>query len=209
MTFFATILQLASYLSSYPIGLRFRGGRKNRKNRPRTSNRPAHRINKYIRASELRVLGAEGEMYGVMKLSEALSKAAEAGLDLVEVSPKAVPPVARILDYGKMLYAEQKKAQEQKKHQKKLETKGIRLSFRMAEGDMERQKKHTQEFLQGGHPVRVQLKLRGREKAHYDIAYDKLNAFVASLAEFGSVDQPASSSGGQVTALLKPKAQKK
>ncbi len=148
-------------------------------------------------------------MIGVVSLSDALAKATEAGVDLVEISPKADPPVARVIDYGKMLYAEKKKAQAQKIATKKLEQKGIRLTFRMAEGDQDRQAAHAQEFLQAGHPLRVQLRLRGREKAHMDLAMKKLWGFLNDLEEYGSVETRPKGGGNQIIAVMKPLMKKK
>lgn len=146
-----------------------------------------------------------GEMIGVMSSDEALAKAKEAELDLVEISPNAKPPVCKIIDYGKFLYNEKKKEKQQKKASKAQEMKGIRLSFRIGPGDLDRQRSHAQEFLQDGHPVRVQMMLRGREKAHKDLAFAKMREFNKSLEEFGQLDQPPRMSGSQIIAMLKPK----
>lgn len=146
----------------------------------------------------------EGEMLGVMSTADALVKAKEAGLDLVEISPKADPPVAKIVDYGKFLYDQKKKEKHAKKMTKAAEMKGIRLSFRIGEGDMERQRKHAEDFLSNGHPVRIQMVLRGREKAHKDLAFEKLGGFIKSLEEFSSVDQTPRFGGSQIIAILKP-----
>lgn len=148
-------------------------------------------------------------MIGVLSLSEAQLKAAEIGVDLVEISPKADPPVAKIIDYGKMLYAEKKKAQAQKLASKKLEMKGIRLTFRMADGDSDRQRKHAEEFLVAGHAVRLQMRLRGRERAHMDIAREKLMDFIKKLEEVGTLEGYPKGSGGQIVAVLKPVTKKK
>lgn len=168
-----------------------------------------HRINDEITALKLRVLDQEGEMIGVLSLAEAKQKARDAEVDLVEVSPKADPPVARIIDYGKMLYAEQKREQAQKKAQKKLEIKGIRLTFRMADADRNRQLKHAEEFLEEGHTVRVQLKMRGREKAHKDMALEKLLDFANDLSEIASLENTPKAAGHQIIAVLKPTQKKK
>ncbi len=143
-------------------------------------------------------------MLGIMSTSDALAKAKEAELDLVEISPKADPPVAKIIDYGKFLYDQKKKEKQAKKATKSAEMKGIRLSFRIGVGDLERQRKHAEEFLSNGHPVRIQMILRGREKAHKDLAFEKLGAFIESLSEFGQSEQKSRMSGSQLVAILKP-----
>ena len=106
-----------------------------------------------------------------------------------------------------MLYTLKKKEHAAKKAGKSLEQKGIRITFRMGEGDLERQRRHTQEFLEKGHSVRVQLVMRGRENAHKDIAYDKMRAFAKSLAEWGKLEQNPKGSGYQIISILKPNKQ--
>ena len=145
-----------------------------------------------------------GETPGVMAVSEARALADEKGVDLVEISPNAKPPVCKIIDYGKMLYGLKKKEQQTKKATKVREMKGIRITFRIGPGDLERQRGQAEKFLTEGHAVRVQMRLRGRERAHTRLAIDKLNAFLKSLVEFGTVDQPPRAAGFQIIAILKP-----
>ena len=147
-------------------------------------------------------------MLGVIPTDEALLKAKEAGLDLVEISPKADPPVAKIIDYGKFLYDVKKKEKHAKKATKAAELKGIRLSFRIGVGDMERQRNNAEEFLTNGHPVRIQMILRGREKAHKHLAFDKLKGFIKSLEDVSTIDQDPRFGGSQIIAILKPKSTK-
>lgn len=135
--------------------------------------------------------------------------AKEKKLDLVEISPKADPPVCKIIDYGKMLYALKKKEKKAKQATKAKELKGVRITFAMAEGDMDRQANLSRKFLKDGHPVRVQLRLRGRERAHMNLAYNKLKGFLASLADCSKVDQTPRGSGGQIIATLAPSKGKK
>lgn len=161
-----------------------------------------------IRAVEVRLVDEKGEMLGVMKLSDALAKAHEVELDVVEISPKANPPVCKIIDYGKFQYEEKKKERIQKKASKSYEIKGIRLSFRIGPGDLERQKLRAEKFLTEKHPVRIQLVLKGREKAHRGMAFEKMKEFVTSLADFGTEDQPPRMTGFQIIAVLKPKVGK-
>lgn len=139
-----------------------------------------------------------------MPTSQALEKAKEAGADLVEISPKAKPPVCKIIDFGKFLYNEQKKEKAQKKATKSHEIKGIRLSFRIGPGDMERQRKNAETFLLDQHPVRIQMVMRGREKAHKHLAVIKMKDFIATLKEFGVVEQEPKLGGFQIVSVLKP-----
>ncbi len=182
----------------------FRGGRKKRFQKREQEKKFFHRKNGQIRAAELRVVDEEGGLIGVISRDEALAKAKELQLDLVIISPKATPPVAKIIDYGKMIYALKKKEQQAKKAAKANEMKGIRLTFRMDVGDLDRQRKHAEGFLLAHHPVRVQMILRGREKAHKSLAFSKMREFLNSFAEIASVDQTPKFSGFQIIAILKP-----
>jgi len=153
----------------------------------------------------MRVVDEKNEMVGILSRADALQMAAEKETDLVEISPKADPPVCRLIDYGKMLYSLQKKEKAAKKAQKQNELKGVRLSIRIGPADLERQKKMAEKFLGAGSSVRVQLILRGREKAHKNLAFDKINEFLNSLENFGEVDQKPKFSGFQIIAIIKPK----
>jgi len=166
---------------------------------------PKQKTNQYIRAKEVRVVNDKKEMLGVMKIEEALSMAKEQGLDLVEISPNAKPPVCKIIDFGKFRYEEKKKEKQQKLASKGHEMKGIRLSFRISGGDLERQMKKAEEFLITQHPVRIQMMIKGRERAHMDLAYKKLYEFIDSLKEIGTLEQKPRGAGFQLIAILKPK----
>ncbi len=157
----------------------------------------------------MRVVTDQGEPLGVMTLEEALSEAKERELDLVEISPKAVPPVCKIIDYGKYQYEQAKKEKQQRNASKGHETKGIRLSFRIGPGDLERQSKKAEEFLTTGHPIRIQLIMKGREKAHKNLAFDKIKEFIKQLGEFGKLEQTPKLGGFQIVAILKPIGGKK
>jgi len=152
----------------------------------------------------MRVIAEDGEMIGILSREEALSIAHEREVDLVEISPKAVPPICRVIDYGKMLYALKKKEQGSKKSGKVKETKGIRITFRIGPGDLERQKNKTISFLENGNPVRIQLVMRGREKAHKDIAFTKIKEFITSLEACSTLESPPKLSGHQIIAIVKP-----
>lgn len=140
------------------------------------------RVNQRIRARTVRLIDAEGKQVGIVPIEEALRQSRLVGLDLVEVSRGTMPPVCRILDYGKYQYEQAKKERESKKHQKKVEIKGIRLGFRTDDHDRLLKKKKTEEFLEEGHKVRVEIVLRGREKAHVPLARKNLEAFLQEIA---------------------------
>jgi translation initiation factor IF-3 len=129
----------------------------------KTINKP--RINNQIIAAELRVVGKDGENLGVLKRDEALVKAGEMELDLIEIAPTAKPPVAKIMDYGKYLYQQQKKDQESAKKSKEVETKVIQIGLGTSGHDLEMKAKKIEEFFKEGNRVRVNLVLRGRAKA--------------------------------------------
>ncbi len=146
----------------------------------------------------------QGEMLGVMSREAALQKAREADVDLVEISPNARPPLCKIIDYGKMLYELKKKEQKTKLANKAKEQKGVRLTFKIDVGDLERQRKLAEKFLTDGHAVRVQMRLRGRERAHMPMALEKMKEFLASLADISKIDSAPNGNGGQVVAIISP-----
>ena len=141
---------------------------------------------------------------GTMETDKALSLAQERGLDLVEISPNENPPVAKILDFGQFKYDLKKKEKKQKTKQKGGETKGIRLSFRVGKHDLELKKKRAGKFLEEGYKVKIEMKLRGREKAHKDMAEDIIKRFIQSLQEETAVkiDQPVNRQGSRLTAVI-------
>lgn len=186
------------------IGISFRRGRNKKGRYSPQPPRREHRINGEIRASEIRLIDENDEALGTCSLQEGLDRAREKGVDLVEISRKASPPVCKIIDYGKMVYALKKKEQKKKVTNKPLEMKGIRLTFRMGEGDALRQQGKAQEFLEAGHPIKIQLLMKGREKAHKDLALEKIKGFIQNLQNYGQLDSPAKVSGHQIIAVLKP-----
>ncbi len=198
-----------SILNFSIIGISYRGGRgRNRRNFQRVPQKK-HRTNEEIRVKEVRLVDEAGEPLGVVAIDRAREMAREKEVDLVEISPKADPPVCKLIDYGKMLYAIKKKEQQAKKATQAQEMKGIRLTFRMDVGDEDRQRKKAEEFLQAGHPIRIALTMRGREKAHKDLAFDKLNAFVKSLEEISTLENNPRAAGHQIVAVLKPSKSQK
>lgn len=162
------------------------------------------RTNKQIRVPEVRLIDENGEQLGVRKTEEALTLAKEAGLDLVEVAPKANPPVCKILDYGKHLYRQAKLDKKHKKQQKQGEMKGIRLTFRIDKHDLETKVKQARKFLESQNIVKVTLVFRGREAAHPDIAKEKLDFFFESLKDIAHLDHPPKKQGYTMFMILVP-----
>jgi translation initiation factor IF-3 len=145
---------------------------------------PRININAQIRAAELRVIGAEGENMGVMATKDALAAAKALGLDLIEVSPGATPPVAKIMDYGKFQYEQQKKEREVKAKSHTTETKSIQVTVTEGENDLVRKARNAAEWIREGHRVKVELQLRGRYK-YMDPKFlqERLDRFVKLIPE--------------------------
>lgn len=156
-------------------------------------------MNHAIRAAELRVIDENGNQAGVLTRSEALQRAELAGLDLVEVSPNATPPVARIVDWGKYNYQKTKQLQKQKKLAKPVDIKQIRIGMRIGENDLEIKVNQAKKFLEAGHKVKVMLLYRGRENAHKELGFTLFERITAKLENFAVVDQPAQLAGRNLT----------
>lgn len=158
------------------------------------------RINRRIRVTEVRLIDAEGEQLGIVPTFDALKKAEDAGLDLVEVSPSARPPVCRIMDYGKYLYLQKKKASEHKHTETQL--KELKLGFKTGEHDVQRMVRRAVEFLQDGHKVKVTLRMVGRENAHAKLAKETIDGFVQSVGVAGKLESPIRFEGKSITMIL-------
>ncbi|HHX58936.1 MAG TPA: translation initiation factor IF-3 [Candidatus Moranbacteria bacterium] len=139
------------------------------------------RRNHMIKVSPVRLIDEFGEQVGIVETSEALRRANEAGLDLVEISPKAQPPVCKIIDWGKYQYQQSKKQQDNKLKQKKVEVKGIRIRMATDKGDLAVKLNQAEKFLQKGNKLKIEVILRGREKAFSDQAKQKLEEFVDKI----------------------------
>lgn len=139
-----------------------------------------------------------------MGIDKALALAHEKGLDLIEVSPKATPPVCKIMDYGKYLYQIRKAEQKQRKGMKKTEIKGIRLSLRTDIGDLNIKIKKAKEFLANGNNVKVQLMFKGREIIHHELGVAKINMFKDALKDCAKVDQEPRTQGHMMNMMLSP-----
>ena len=166
------------------------------------------RINHLIRAREVRVIASEGEQLGVLLLRDALQKAEEAGLDLVEVAPTAVPPVCRIMDFGKYKYEMNKKAHESKKHQTVIAVKEIKLRPRTDDHDIDFKTNNIKRFLAGGDKVKVSIMFRGREMAHPEQGRALLERIVKELEQVALVEQHPRMEGRNMFLMLAAKPQK-
>ncbi|MFA6047234.1 MAG: translation initiation factor IF-3 [Parcubacteria group bacterium] len=161
-------------------------------------------MNERIWAREVRVIGAEGEQLGVMPPQQAILIAKENGLDLVEVSPKAVPPVCRIMDFGKFQYQKSRQERQNKSKQKKFEIKGIRLGVRTDDHDLNFKKDQADKFLKKGNKVKIEIILRGREKAHQDLARTNLINFLKSIVTDYKVEQDIKRFPGGFNVIITP-----
>ena len=150
------------------------------------------------------MIGPEGEMLGIMSSSKALDMAYDRGLDLVMMSPQAVPPVCKIMDYGKFRFERDKREKEARKKQQTIELKEIQLSCRIDTHDFETKVKHALRFLGDGNKVRVVMKFKGREMSHMNIGREILDKFEAACSEAGSVDKKPVLDGRFMSMVISP-----
>lgn len=151
------------------------------------------------------MIGAEGDQLGVVSVSEALSIAAEAGLDLVEISPTAKPPVCKVMNYGKFLFEKSKAAKEQKKKQKQVQIKELKFRPGTDEGDYQVKLRNLRRFLEGGDKTKITLRFRGREMAHQDLGINLLNRIKDDLQDLAQVESfPSRAEGRQMVMVLAP-----
>lgn len=150
---------------------------------PNKKYQPRTRVNHWIKISPIHLIDEQGNNLGITETSKALKMAREQGLDLIEIAPNAKPPVCRIMDYGKYKYQKSKKEKTQKIKQKSDELKGIRISFRTGQHDLEIKAKRAEKFLEQGHKVKIEMILRGREKSFSlaELAKEKFNQFIESI----------------------------
>ena len=163
-------------------------------------------INEDIRDREVRVVTDGGEQLGIMSAKEALKKAEERNLDLVKISPNAKPPVCKIMDYGKYRFEQSKREKENRKNQRVIEIKEIRLSLNIDTHDFETKVNHAHKFLKAGNKVKVSIRFRGREMAHPQIGGVSMKRFAEACEEFATVEKPAKLEGRQMLMFLAPKA---
>ena len=173
-------------------------------NRDRDRGNTGPRINHRIRVPQVRVVSNEGEMLGVLETSDALRRAREAGLDLVEVNPKAFPPVCKIMDFGKFKYEEKKRQAEARKRQSTVELKEIKLRPKTDDHDIEVKVKHILRFLAEGDKVKVTCRFRGREITHPEMAERQLRDVVQRVAGQATVEAEPKMEGRTMTIVLAP-----
>lgn len=157
-----------------------------------------------IRAKEVRVISADGEQLGIMSVRDAIAKAEELGVDLVEVAPNAVPPVCRIMDFGKYKYELSKKSHESKKHQTVIAVKEIKFRPRTEEHDIQFKTNNIKRFLEEGNKVKVSVMFRGREMAHPELGRAVLDRVVQDLKTVAVVEQEARMEGRNMFMMLSP-----
>ena len=172
---------------------------------PQPNKEEGHKINSRIEAREVRLIDALGENRGVVPTRQAIMMAEEAGLDLVEVSPDAKPPVAKILDYGKFKYQEQKKANEARKKQKVIEIKEIKMRPMIDDHDYDVKMKAVKRFFEEGDKVKVTLRFRGREMAHAELGRKLLERVADDVTELGKIEAIPRLEGRQVVMVLAPR----
>ncbi len=163
-------------------------------------------INAEIRDAEVRLIDENGNQQGIVTIDVALRMAEAADLDLVKIAPTAVPPVCKIMDYGKYRFEQTKREKENRKNQKVIELKEIRLSATIDQHDMEVKAKACQKFLGNGDKVKVTIRFKGRQIKHGDIGMDVMDAFYEMVKDAAAVDKPAKQEGRNMIMILVPKA---
>ena len=163
------------------------------------------KMNEAIRAREIRLIDENGQNVGIVSRNDALDRAQAAGLDLVEISPDAEPPVCKILDYGKFKYQEQKKAAEARKNQKIVEIKEIKMRPSIDDHDYDVKMRAIKRFFEEGDKVKVTLRFRGREMAHQELGYQLLQKVKGDLVELSKVESEPRLEGRQMVMVLAPK----
>ena len=162
------------------------------------------KINDRIRAPEIRLIGAEGENIGVVTPARGMALAEEAGLDLVEISPNAVPPVCKIMDFGKFKYEQQKKEAEARKNQKIIEIKEIKFRPGTDVHDYDVKMRSVTKFLENGDKVKITLRFRGREMAHMDLGRELLERVAKDIEEVGKIEAMPKVEGRQMVMMIAP-----
>ena len=162
------------------------------------------RVNDRIRSAEIRLIGAEGENVGVVSPRRGMEMAEDAGLDLVEISPNANPPVCKIMDFGKFKYEQQKREAEARKKQKTIEVKEVKVRPGTDDHDLDRKIRDAVKFLEGGDKVKVTLRFRGREMAHQNLGREMLQRFSAAIQEVGKIENMPKMEGRQMVMMIGP-----
>jgi len=178
--------------------------RRRSKYKPEIENKKRTWINQQIRAPRVCLVDENNENVGEITLQEALQKARDAELDLVEVNPKAQPPVCKIMDFGKYKYEQDKLIHKQKVASKKSEIKGIRLSFKIKGSDLDTKINQAKKFLGNGNQVKIEMILKGREKAHSNQALEIIQNFINSFGKETKIIQPVQKLGGRFSTIIAP-----
>ena len=167
-----------------------------------------HQLNEEIRDKEIRLIGSDGAQLGIVSSAEANAMAEEQGMDLVKISPNAVPPVCKIMDYSKFCFDQKKREKEAKKNQKVVEIKEIRMSPSIDTNDFNTKVKSAQKFLKDGNRVKVSVRFRGREMAHTNLGEKLLLEFAEACAEIATTEKNPKLEGRFMAMFLSPKASK-
>lgn len=179
-----------------------------RKNYRRAVSQPQkreYRTNQAITATEVRLLDENGEHIGVVSIEEAIRRAQESECDLIEIEPKGTPPVCKLMDYGKLKYSLEKELRKQKAKQKKTEIKGIRISLRIGQHDLDIRLAQAHKFLEQNDKVKLEMVLRGRERQHTDLAREIIQKFIKSLEAQGLpviTEGAISVQGGRLSTII-------
>ena len=165
-----------------------------------------HKVNEQIRVRQIRLIGAEGEQVGIIDTRDAMNMAREAGMDLVMVSPQAVPPVCRLLDYGRFRYEQQQNEKENRKRARAQEVKAIKFRVKIDDHDFNTKTGHVRRFLEEGHKVKVTIMFRGRERTHPELGERILTRVSETLADIGAPESMPSMMGMDMNMIMAPKA---
>lgn len=165
-------------------------------------------INEQIRDKELRVVDTDGSQLGVMPLKQALELAEQKNLDLVKIAPQAKPPVAKIIDYGKFRFEQSKREKEQRKNQRVVDVKEVRLSLNIDTHDFETKKNHAVRFISEGNKVKASIRFRGREMGHPELGEEIMLRFAEAMSEVANVEKPPKLEGRSMLMFLAPKPNK-
>jgi len=170
----------------------------------RPPERDTTRINERIRVPKVRLIGADGEQLGIVETAEAMKRAQEADLDLVEVAPNSKPPVTRLLDYSKYKYEQEQKQKQARKHQTQVNVREIKLRPKIADHDYETKKGHVERFLRGRNKVKITIMFRGREQAHPERGRDLLQRLFEDLDGLATIESEPLQEGRNMSMMLAP-----
>jgi translation initiation factor IF-3 len=170
----------------------------------RPPERDTTRINERIRVPKVRLIGAEGEQLGIVEIAEAMKRAQDAELDLVEVAPGSKPPVTRLLDYSKYKYEQEQKQKQARKHQQQVNVREIKLRPKIADHDYETKKGHVERFLRQRNKVKITIMFRGREQAHPERGRDLLKRLFEDLDGLATIESEPLQEGRNMSMMLAP-----